>query len=236
MAKFCFARAAPQAPTVRTESVNVCAGGLGGELVRFNVGGRRYDVSRSLLNMNKGTMIYAFMKAACQRDPNSEVYIERNGERFQYCLDYLRSGKVDIPFHVSKEALISDFQFCGIKYMSENIFCDYKCMSLSEIISVRSEGSVLFDSRMNPVNESNFNAYQSLAHACMLRYKKNGALAIRFDSENNPEQYWKSRCIFRKFTVGDKHAIDQSLNVYGFQYVKRKVAIGFFEIIVALLE
>ena len=72
------------------------------KIVNFNVGGTRYEVARSLIEMHPDTMLARMVSEQWQADPSKEVFIERNGSRFEYVLDYLRDGKVSLPFSVCK--------------------------------------------------------------------------------------------------------------------------------------
>ena len=76
--------------------------------VKFNVGGTRYEVARSLLEAHPDVMITRMISEEWQQSiaDNGEVYIERDGARFKYLLDYLRDGKVALPLNVSKKAVI----------------------------------------------------------------------------------------------------------------------------------
>jgi len=85
------------------------------DTVIFNVGGKKFEISRKLLSKNPNTMLSRSAEARSQIDSNAEIFIENNGERFQFCLDYLRSGRVSIPYTVSKEDLLNDLDFYGIE-------------------------------------------------------------------------------------------------------------------------
>ena len=95
--------------------------GLGDEfnqIVTFNVGGTHYEVSRSLISQFPDTMLARLSSETWRRQSNhgeeKPLFIERNGERFQYCLDYMRDGGVvDLPATVSKAALLRDLEYYG---------------------------------------------------------------------------------------------------------------------------
>jgi hypothetical protein len=85
------------------------------EVAKFNVGGHRYEVARTLLEQHPATMLTRSASETWQQDPETEIFMERNGIRFQYVLDYLRDGKVSLPVTESKEALINDLNYFGIE-------------------------------------------------------------------------------------------------------------------------
>jgi hypothetical protein len=111
--------------------------------VSFNVGGKRYEVSRSLIeqtpngNNNTNTMLARMISPTWQsssnvgvgntataavqatatapaNNSNNAFFIDRDGERFGYVLDFLRYGQVSVPFHISKELLMLDMDYYGI--------------------------------------------------------------------------------------------------------------------------
>ena len=56
-----------------------------------------------------------------QEDPESEIFIERDGERFKYCLDYLRDGRVMLPITMSKGAVMEDLKYYGVESVDEEV-------------------------------------------------------------------------------------------------------------------
>mmetsp|Transcript_6752 Transcript_6752/g.13163 ORF Transcript_6752/g.13163 Transcript_6752/m.13163 type:complete len:84 (+) Transcript_6752:685-936(+) len=60
-----------------------------GKIVKFNVGGTRYEVARSLLASHPDTMLARMTSDQWQKDHDSEIFIERDGLHFRYCLSYL---------------------------------------------------------------------------------------------------------------------------------------------------
>ncbi|GAX22447.1 hypothetical protein FisN_14Hu061 [Fistulifera solaris] len=47
-------------------------------------------------------------------DGANEIFIDRDGERFKYILDYLRNDRVHLPDIPSQKALEADFDYFGI--------------------------------------------------------------------------------------------------------------------------
>jgi hypothetical protein len=89
-------------------------------MVHFNVGGIRYDVSRSLLDMHPNTMLARSAHELWHTDPESVIFLERNGERFQYVLDYLRDGHAYLPVGIPKEALMKDLEYYCLDSIDSN--------------------------------------------------------------------------------------------------------------------
>ena len=88
--------------------------------VRFNVGGKLYQVSRTLLDQHPLTMLARSASKQWQTDPESEIFVERDGDRFAYVLDYLRDGRAFLPLVVSKEAFLTDLAYYGLEDVDES--------------------------------------------------------------------------------------------------------------------
>ena len=92
--------------------------------VTFDVGGTIYKISRALLDQFPETIL---AKMAAKDDDNEKEdsdfpwFIDRNGERFQYILDYMRDGQVVLPAgRVAKEAVLSDLAYYGFQNVHPN--------------------------------------------------------------------------------------------------------------------
>lgn len=83
--------------------------------VTFNVGGKRFTISRSFLDRYPETMLTAAASKTWQHNQDEEIFIDRNGQRFQYVLDYLRDGKAILPMHETKDALASELEYFNIE-------------------------------------------------------------------------------------------------------------------------
>ncbi len=90
--------------------------------VLFNIGGCQYRVSKSLLSMHPDSMLTRSASDLwhSQKD-DSEIYIDRNGLRFQFVLDYLRDGEVFLPISESKEAVLVELEYYNIDCKEESI-------------------------------------------------------------------------------------------------------------------
>ena len=87
------------------------------KVVRLNVGGTRYDVSRDTLERCEGSMLAIFISDHWKEGNANEkepIFIDRNGRLFEYVLDYLRTNKVYLPSAVSRAAEQEEFKFYGI--------------------------------------------------------------------------------------------------------------------------
>ena len=93
------------------------------ETVTFNIGGQRFEVSKSLLDMHPNTMLAKISSDQWQEYPSEEIFVERNSNIFEFILAYLRDGRVDLPITTSKEMLVSELIYYGVDFDEGNI-CD----------------------------------------------------------------------------------------------------------------
>ena len=90
-------------------------------VIKFDVGGSRYEVAKSLLEAHPGTMLTRMASDQWHDDSEAEIFIERDGERFKFCLDYLRDGKILLPITVRKEAVLQDLKYYNIEVQDVNV-------------------------------------------------------------------------------------------------------------------
>lgn len=82
---------------------------------RFNVGGKRYEVSQLLLEQQPHTMLARLVSETWNQGKAEEIFIERDGERFRYVLDFLRDGKVELPISADPKAnIVAELVYFGI--------------------------------------------------------------------------------------------------------------------------
>ena len=84
--------------------------------VILDVGGSIFKVARQTLQRYPESMLAKLVSEDWkpQDDNSTPVFIDRDGSRFQFVLDFLRDGKVHLPASVSAEALRADFAYYGL--------------------------------------------------------------------------------------------------------------------------
>jgi len=75
---------------------------MASKTVKFNVGGKHFEVSRALIDRHSDTMLGKLVSDAWQEDPEETVFIDRDGDIFACVLNYLRYGSIDLPVTVPK--------------------------------------------------------------------------------------------------------------------------------------
>ncbi|KAL3917193.1 MAG: hypothetical protein SGILL_004827, partial [Bacillariaceae sp.] len=86
--------------------------------VRFNVGGRVYEVARSTVEQYPDTMLARMIDTTWKHEhykPGDMIYIDRNGNRFQYVLDYMRDGTVHLPVTECYAAIAHELDYFGFE-------------------------------------------------------------------------------------------------------------------------
>lgn len=99
------------------------------DTVLFNIGGQYYRISKSLLNTQPHSMLarsaseqwHQQRSFETQGDKENAIFIDRNGARFQYVLDYLRDGRIFLPLSECRESILSELDFYAIDYEDEYI-------------------------------------------------------------------------------------------------------------------
>jgi hypothetical protein len=94
------------------------------ETVTFNVGGKMYQVSKSLIEQHKETILARMISGTWQKlggenEAAPVMFVDRDGDRFAYVLDFLRYGHVVLPYQVSRELFLLDLDFFGISDVSD---------------------------------------------------------------------------------------------------------------------
>ncbi|CAB9507515.1 BTB/POZ domain-containing protein [Seminavis robusta] len=155
--------------------------------VRFNVGGTKYEVSRSLLSQHQDTVLARMASATWQRNPHIEIFVERDGGRFKFVLDYMRDGQVILPAsgQVSKESLLNELMYFGFDTADPSrIKVEFahleEPMPMSRITADHIEKmQELYNKRDKLDIEISANI---VAHACCVRYTTTGNLNVIFSA------------------------------------------------------
>ena len=145
--------------------------------VCFNVGGKRYEVSRALLEMHPNTKLAQSASEHWETNLKAEIFMERDGDRFTYVLDYLRDGRACLPLVIPKDALVADLEYFGVEHVDET-----KIGSAS-----------VARTRMNAQDE--IEAWEleietlEVAKTLAAKYMASGSLDVCVDKEDDPVVY-----------------------------------------------
>jgi hypothetical protein len=89
------------------------------KMIRLNVGGTRYDLSKATLEKLDKRCQGSFLKALImygmsEEKPDEPIFIDRNGRLFESVLDYMRTGMIYLSPSVNITALKDEFIYYGI--------------------------------------------------------------------------------------------------------------------------
>eukprot|EP01083_Nonionella_stella_P007918 22791_1 len=79
------------------------------EPITLNIGGMKYQTTLTTLSKYKQCLLYKMFEGIFSNKPNKDgsYFIDRNGKYFEYILDYLRNGKLNIPITDKDSYLIN---------------------------------------------------------------------------------------------------------------------------------
>lgn len=103
------------------------------DLVRLNVGGIRCEVSRDTLTLYEGSLLASLASTWNEDKFNSEIFVFRDGHLFAYVLDYLRSGKVHLPYSITRAALKEELDHFQIPADMNKIFVERDYFSIDRL-------------------------------------------------------------------------------------------------------
>ncbi|KAL7550118.1 hypothetical protein ACHAWF_013354 [Thalassiosira exigua] len=84
--------------------------------IKFNVGGRHFEVSRDLIEQQPDSMLGTTVSGHWHPDREKTIFIDRNGDIFAQVIEYLRYGCVVLPTSVPKEMFVRDLDYYGLGY------------------------------------------------------------------------------------------------------------------------
>jgi hypothetical protein len=160
--------------------------------VKFDVGGRLYKVSRSLIEKFPSTMLARMISEIWQKDPEATLFIDHDSDRFRFCLDYMRADKVCLPLNISKEAFLDDLAFYGFEDVDPSkIHGGSSNMAAALHLSKCKEEheEVLSTCRKNAQAAERAIKCEDVAYECFLRLSQGKSLAMFFSTEDSHLYY-----------------------------------------------
>ena len=124
------------------------------ETIKFNVGGQIYEVSRSLLDLHSDTMLARSASTQWHKDRDSEIFIDRDGTLFNYVLKYLRDIKISVPLTISKNDLLNELAYYGVKDVVKESIDDSESQSFHAVKYFNKGGQVMRDTLIRTRSEA----------------------------------------------------------------------------------
>ncbi|KAL3932492.1 MAG: hypothetical protein SGARI_003947, partial [Bacillariaceae sp.] len=162
---------------------------------KFDIGGTMYTVSRSLLEQHPNTMLCSYASKRWKNDEEEDtpLFIDRNGRRFEFVLDYMRDGKVTLPKYqgvVSKASLLADLEYFGFQDVNpESIEIElpfsaiFKCNKWmqEDFKTEQAKAIQRRDQALQQLEQVDIDiACMAVAHACASRLLSHGENKISF--------------------------------------------------------
>ena len=92
------------------------------DIVHFDVGGRLFKTSRSLItDRYEDSVLATLVSNASQETQTHPIFIDRNGDTFALVLDYLRYGRITLPITVSRAMFLRDLDFYGVLHNDQSV-------------------------------------------------------------------------------------------------------------------
>jgi len=83
--------------------------------IKLNVGGKRFEVSRSLIKQYSDSMIGKLVSDNWRKTDQTEaIFIDRDGDLFGYILNYMRYGSIELPVILPKSMFQRELDFYGL--------------------------------------------------------------------------------------------------------------------------
>ena len=84
------------------------------ETVQFDVGGKLFKVSRDLIDQHPETMLAKLISETWEKDPDKQIFIDRDGNLFSHALNYLRYGSIELPSSIPRSMFDRELDYYGI--------------------------------------------------------------------------------------------------------------------------
>lgn len=124
------------------------------------------------------------------------LFIERNGDRFQFCLDYMRDGGIiELPQTVSKEALLQDLNYYGFHDVDPSSISVKGSLSMfrtgkKRILSLKKDLEKKIDDAHKMIVEADRNRkLHWLVRVMLGKYERDPSLRIRIVESDGKEVY-----------------------------------------------
>ena len=157
--------------------------------VHFNVGGTPYQVSRSLLEQHADTMLARMASETWQGEdpPEEAMFVERDGGRFGYVLDFMRDGQVSLPAKgkITEESLLKELTYFGFLNVDPSVITtEFHYLDIPRYMAlITQEYNEELANKIKQRDALNLNiTCTTVAHACCIRYMTTGNLHVRFDT------------------------------------------------------
>lgn len=157
--------------------------------VTFDVGGQIFKISRTTLDKYPASVLTTLSHQNQGDEPHESIFIDANGERFRYCLDYMRHGRAFLPWNVSKDAVLHDLDYFGIgnvdpDNINESTASLAAAAQMFKVESQYQQELQEYDARIEEIEREK--QHLMVAHACFRKFSQTGSLhELTFDPDSS---------------------------------------------------
>ena len=105
------------------------------DTVKFNVGGKHFEVSGALISVNSETMLAKMISETWEQEPEKPIFIDRDGDMFAHVLNYLRYGSIELPMSTTQNMFQRELDYHYAISAANGTVTDVKKKTLAEITS-----------------------------------------------------------------------------------------------------
>ena len=170
--------------------------------VKLDVGGVLFKVSRTLVEAKESSMIAALVSKRWNEDAQATIFIDRDGENFRYCLQFLRNGCVDLPLTISRDEFLRDMDYYGLDWKEHQV----------------THGAAVWKSVQNGKEEIKTLTQEAncarFAEKTFIKFVETGSLEINHYINEEKEEYeWFNGQIYR--VEANREEFNRHLQKYG---------------------
>lgn len=190
--------------------------------VKLNVGGFLFEVFRTLIEANESSMIAALVSERWNEDAQATIFIDRDGENFRYCLQFLRNGCVDLPLTISRDEFLRDMDYYGLDWKEHQVThgaAVLKCLqnAKEEITTLTTEAS----------RAENRKKYARLAEKALARFLETGGLILVYTIDDNNDKEEFECCRLLNDNAENLEEFNCHLQKYGLAVKRVNVCLGY---------
>ena len=159
--------------------------------IKFIVGGRSFEVERSLLDQHPNSLLDHEQAAIDKDDPEKGIIFDRDPVYFEHVLRYMSEGsKMELQKSVCKSTLREELEFYHIDYSAtEEFFEDCESAAASLIRGAECMQRVA-DFIAKKGHESIFTGQcMILAQTCIQEYEKRNFQGKKFEMKISPDNF-----------------------------------------------
>ena len=182
--------------------------------IHFNVGGTKYEVSKSLIETYPDTMLATMISDRWQHhdDDNDDdtndgtttdkvLFIDRNGHRFQYVLDYMRDQHVHSAMGVTGASIRKELEYFGFVNVPPDVIDVSNCnleAAKQVFMANRKSEVIVKDCKTGIEDLMDSSESEIIANYVYQEYMKKGSLRLDLTQSSNKIAYGAMRRLLNR--------------------------------------